>query len=540
MKVIKRESGMLSNYGNPGRQKLLRSKIIFCLLLFHFFFATGRIFSQSFSPGVHETKRPNIIWIIADDLGYSDLRSYGNQKINTPNIDGLGKTGVRFTEAYATAPICAPSREGMITGRYQQRFGAEFMPYESFMPSYLHNIRRHFLRTWENEPGLKMIKRKIPVNEKDVVTGLPFSEITIAQLLKGEGYQTGFVGKWNEGMGEDFYPNERGYDYNYSFSGALTRYVDYPVDTGRYVDQRLPWAFSDVAAWAPRYGTSAIMEGQKEVKDTGYLTFSFADKAVDFIERHKKVPFFLTLSFNAPHDPFQAPKEYVNRATGTTDPVKKVYYAMIMAMDDAIGTVLQKLKAEGLENNTIIFFISDNGGATYTRATDNAPLRGGKCTHFEGGLTVPFLIDYPGRWQHSIVYDKPVSSLDIFATIAAISGSSLPQDRVYDGVNLLPFLDYSSNKWPHEELFWRNGYSKAYRKGYWKLYVNEKSKKIYLFDLLNDREESQDVSKKNPLILKEMQDGLKHWEQTQTIQPRWPSAADLKIKVSGKVFYFPS
>ncbi len=499
-----------------------------------FFITTGTSFQQK------QTYRlPNVILIVADDLGYSDLSSYGNRYIQTPNIDNLGKDGIRFTQAYVSAPICAPSRAGILTGRYQERFGSEFMPYDQFDPEFMKNFRHHYAAIRKKTPGLKNLNIHLFINRNNFNDGLPVSELTIAQLLKQKGYATGLVGKWNVGVGDGFYPYQKGYDYSYYFEGALTRYVDDPVDTSRYINQHLPWSFSEPTAWTPRYGSTDIREGSSIVKDTGYLTFSFANKAVNFIERNKNNPFFLTLTFNAPHDPFQVPKEYFNRIKGVTDTVKRVYYGMIEALDYAVGQVMQKLQNEGLDKNTLVIFLSDNGGATYTRATDNAPLRGGKCTHFDGGLLVPFFIKYPGAIHSNTVYDAPISSLDIFTTIAAASQAALPQGRIYDGVNLLPYLQGKPDSLPHNIFYWRNGYSQAIRKGNWKLYINEKSKKTFLFNLGTDREELHDLSARNPAIVKELLNELKQWEQTQFIQPRWRSDADLLIDVNGEKFYFP-
>ena len=264
-----------------------------------------------------------------------------------------------------------------------------------------------------------------------------------------------------------------------------------------------------------------------------------AGKGIDFIERNKTKPFFLTLSFNAPHDPFQVPKKYYERIQTETDSVRRVYSGMIEALDDAVGTVLQKLQQEGLTDNCLIFFISDNGGATYTRATDNAPLRGGKATHFDGGISVPFFIKYPNGLHARQTYSHPVSSLDIFSTIVAVSGAALATDRTYDGVNLLPYLTNDSLL-PHLDFFWRSGYSKAFRRGDWKLYVNEKNKVTYLFNIAEDRAEKHDRSKDRPDKLKELQDALKDWEQKNSVPPLWPSAADVLIEVNGKWFRFPS
>ncbi|MBL0130742.1 MAG: sulfatase-like hydrolase/transferase [Chitinophagaceae bacterium] len=395
---------------------------------------------------------PNIILIIADDLGFSDLASYGNKNVHTPHIDALGLKGVRFTQAYVTSPICAPSRMGIMTGRYQQRFGAEFMLFDKFDPSVKKKIIRHFFSLKKKPVGIATLKPDFLLNRSVYVTDLPASEITLAELLKQKGYATGYVGKWNLSSSPTVFPDQHGFDYSYYFDGALSRYVDDPVDTSQYINMHLPWAFSEIPAWAPRQGSTAIKEGRTIIKDPDYLTFSLADKGIDFIEHNKSNPFFLTLSFNAPHDPFQVPKKYFNRIQGVTDSVKRVYYGMIEALDDAVGIVLQKLEQEGLTDNSLIFFISDNGGATYTRATDNAPLRGGKATHFDGGISVPFFIKYPRGFPAREIYSQPVSSLDIFSTIAAVSGAAIDEGRKYDGVNLLPFLT-DDLALPHRDFF---------------------------------------------------------------------------------------
>lgn len=483
--------------------------------------------------------RPNIILIVADDLGYSDLRSYGNLFIHTPNIDSLGIGGIRFTRAYVTSPICSPSRMGIITGRYQNRFGSEYMPYDKFDPAFVKYLRKHYFSLRKEIPGLRTLKPHYTLNRSKYQTGLDLNEITLGQLLKKNNYATGLVGKWNLGEDDGNHPYERGFDYSYYFNGALTRYVDDPVDTSRFINQHLPWSFSELPAWQPRGGATAIREESNIVKDTGYLTFSLAEKGIDFIDKNKDHPFFLMLTFNAPHDPFQVPKNYFDRIQNVRDSVKRVYYGMIEALDDAVGKIVEKLRAGHIEDNTLILFISDNGGATYTRATDNAPLRGGKCTHFEGGLMVPFFIKFPAAIHDSKVYDKSVSSLDIFATIAAVANLQLPSDRPYDGTNLIPFLTNNSG-FPHEIFYWRSGYSKAICKANWKLYINKKSKKKFLFDLSKDIEEKNDLSSGMPDKVNELMHDLDVWEKTQTVKPAWPSAADVVIEVDGEEYYFPS
>lgn len=482
---------------------------------------------------------PNVVLIIVDDLGHNDLASYGNIHVRTPHIDSLGIQGVRFTQAYVTSPICAPSRMGIITGRYQQRFGAEFMLYDKFDPSVRKKITRHFLSFKKKPAGIATLKPDFFLDRSVYVTDLPAGEITIAEMLKQKGYSTGYIGKWNLTSSPTVYPDMHGFDYAYYFDGALSRYVDDPVDTSLYINMHLPWAFSEIPAWAPRHGSTAIKEGRVLVKDSGYLTFSLASKAIDFIERNKTTPFFITLSFNAPHDPFQVPKTYYNRIHTETDSVRRVYSGMIEALDDAVGAVLEKLRQEGLTDNCLVLFTSDNGGATYTRATDNAPLRGGKATHFDGGIAVPFFIKYPNGLEARQAYNNPVSSLDIFSTIAAVTGSTLAPDRAYDGVNLLPLLTQDSVR-PHQDFFWRSGYSKAFRRGDWKLYVNEKNRVKFLFNLLEDPAEKFDRSKTNAAKLKELQEALKDWEEKNSVPPLWPSAADVLIEVNGKWYRFPS
>lgn len=499
---------------------------------------TGLLFLISSNSLTAQTP-PNIILIIVDDLGYSDLAGYGNKKVRTPHIDSLGIKGTRFTQAYVTSPICAPSRMGIITGRYQQRFGAEFMLYDKFDKSVKKKIKKQLFSSKKKSEGVATLKPDLFLNRSVYVTDLPASEITIAEMLKQKGYATGYVGKWNLSSSPNVFPDMHGFDYAYYFDGALSRYVDDPVDTSRYINMHLPWAFSEIPAWAPRHGSTAIKEGRIIVKDTGYLSFSLANKGIDFIERNKTKPFFLTLSFNAPHDPFQVPKTYYNRIKNEPDSVKRVYSGMIEALDDAVGTVLKKLDREGLTDNCLIFFTSDNGGASYTRATDNAPLRGGKATHFDGGILVPFLMKYPNGFKATQTYTHPVSSLDIYSTIAAVSSAALATDRIYDGVNLLPYLTNNSLL-PHLDFFWRSGYSKAFRRGNWKLYVNEKNKITYLFNIAEDVSEKNDRSKKEPAKLKELQDALEEWEKKNSVAPLWPSAADVLIEVNGKWFRFPS
>ncbi len=484
---------------------------------------------------VAASRKPNVIVILADDLGYSDLSSYGNRVVSTPHIDALGKEGVRFTQAYVTAPICSPSRAGLFTGRYQQRFGYEFMPHNIPDLEALPESVRQQQQAFQKSVG----SFREPVENVAVYNaipkGIPASETTLAEFLKNQGYRTGLVGKWHLGETEGFYPDQHGFDYSYYFQGGGTIYYTDTTDKA-YVNKRLPWCMTDWSMWqARKTGANAIREGRTVVDDKQYLTFSLAQKATSFLEQNKDNPFFLYLTFNAPHDPFQAPKGYFEKFAEEKDTTKRIYYAMISALDDAVGQVTQKVRDLGLEKNTLIVFISDNGGATYTRATDNYPLRGGKMSHFEGGFSVPFFLKYPGIVPAGKVYNQPVLSLDIYGTVAGILGTS-PK---LDGVNLIPYLTRQQKSRPHESIFWRSGYSKAFRKGDWKLYVNERNQKVMLFDLSKDRSETTDLSGTHPQKLAELLRDLQCWEKDEIQPPRWKNGSNATIQVNGENYFFP-
>ncbi len=478
--------------------------------------------------------KPNIIVILADDLGYSDLASFGNPVVKTPNIDALGKEGVRFTQAYSSAPICSPSRAGLITGRYQQRFGFEFLvPQDQGAQPTPQQLQQ--FASFQKQVG------SFPEEGVDVETfakigkGLPATEISLASLLKQNGYKTAIVGKWHMGETEGFYPQQRGFDYHFGFYSGLSLYA--PESNPAVVDKHLPWALSESVAWH-RNGSNRIVRNNVTVDEKQFLTDKFADEAISYIEQNKNNPFFLNLPFNAPHDPLQAKQSDFDLYPQVTDSTKRVYYGMITGLDNAIGRIHKRLKELGLDQNTLIVFTSDNGGATYTRATDNKPLRGGKLSHFEGGYSVPFFIKYPGKVPAGKVYDLPVSNLDIFATTTAVAGVNLPTDREYDGVNLLPYISNQKADRPHQTLFWRSGYSKAIRKGDFKLYINERNKKQLLFDLSKDRSETTDLAQANPTKVKELLEELKKWE-SKLQQPTWPNRTNSTIDVNGEKYFFP-
>jgi arylsulfatase A-like enzyme len=409
-------------------------------------------------------KQPNIVVIISDDMGYADIGCQGCKDIPTPNIDSIARKGVRFTSGYVSCPVCSPTRAGLSTGRYQQRFGHEF-------------------NTGPPPGGLRE------------QVGLPLTEVTIADILKAAGYVTGAVGKWHLGMAPHFHPFKRGYDEFFGFLHGGHSYID------------------------PGLGTfNPILRGTEPVDEKEYLTDAFSREAVAFVERHRKERFFLYLAYNAVHTPMQSPQRYRDSFKHITNPKRRIYAGMLTAMDEGIGKLLVKLRELGLEKDTLLFFINDNGGPTGANGSRNEPLRATKGTMYEGGIRVPFMVKWPGRLKAGSTYDKPVISLDILPTAAAAGGAELPAGRKLDGVNLLPYLTGENKQPPHEALFWRSGLNHAARKGDWKLV--KMGDHTGLYNLASDIGESKDLKAEKPDVFKEMQDAYEQWNW-QMIEPVW-------------------
>jgi len=409
-------------------------------------------------------KRPNIIVIVSDDMGYADIGCQGCKDIATPNIDSVAQKGVRFTNGYVSCPVCSPTRAGLATGRYQQRFGHEY-------------------NTGPPPSGL------------DEHVGLPLTEVTIADVLKSAGYVTGAVGKWHLGMAPHFHPFKRGYDEFFGFLHGGHSYID------------------------PGLGTfNPILRGTEPVDEKEYLTDAFSREAVAFVERHKSETFLLYLAYNAVHTPLQGPERYKDSFKDITNAKRRVYAGMLRAMDEGIGALLAKLTELGIEDDTLVVFINDNGGPTPANGSDNGPLRATKGTMYEGGIRVPFMVQWPGRLKAGQVYEHPVIALDILPTVAAAAGADLPKDRKIDGVNLLPYLMGKSKQPPHEMLFWRRGQNYAARKGNFKLVKMDGETELY--DLASDIGESRDLSSQRPEVLEQMQKAYEKWN-SQMIEPVW-------------------
>lgn len=461
---------------------------------------------------------PNVIILFADDLGKYDISLYGGQDVLTPEIDALAHSGVTFTNGYCTSPICSPSRAGLLTGRYQQRFGHELQPGDGYLPNRLAiwlGKTLIFRDQWRLEGS-----KSYPNAASAASQGMRQSEITFADVAKTQGYATAAIGKWHLGHGPGLTPQERGFDYFYGFLHGASLYS--PLDDPNIVYHHHGNIVDIVARIMKRKGLRAIQRNGAVIEEGTYLTQKFAEESCAFIEKNKEKPFVLYVPFNAPHEPFQAPKAYFDQFSHVEDKNKRTYYAMISALDDAVGAIVDKVRDVGLEKKTIIFFISDNGGATYTEATTNAPLKGGKLNEFEGGINVPFVMRWPGTLPPETTYDGLVSTLDVFTTMAANIHAPLPQDRPYDGVDLIEKVLRQEPS--HEALFWRSGSAKAVRKGDWKLVISERTRKAWLYNLAGDISESKDLSEENPGKMAELRAALAAWEAG-LFQPLWPSNA---------------
>jgi len=398
--------------------------------------------------------KPNIVVILSDDQGYGDASCYEHPpEVRTPNIDRLAASGIRFTDGYASGWVCAPTRAGLLTGRYQQRFGFYRAP--------------------------------------DSRIGMPTSEITIADILKQHGYATGVFGKWHVGLGTEYHPLQRGFDEFYGFLGhGAHDYFDLKPKEGKEFN--------------------AIYRNDKIISDTGYLTDNLGREAVSFVERHKNEPFFLYLPFNAVHWPMHAPKEDIERFD-TKDENRNILMAMLHRMDAAIGTVLDTLRQTGADENTLIFFFSDNGGAK-KNSSNNGSLRDYKGSSYEGGVRVPFIVSWPGELPQGTVCREPVISLDILPTICAAVGISLPGDRVYDGRNMLPMLRGEATEPLHEALFWDGAETHwGVRMGKWKL-VHTRKEAFELYDLEVDTSETNNLAEEHPEIVEQLKRKYLEWK----------------------------
>ncbi|MCG8541162.1 MAG: sulfatase-like hydrolase/transferase [Clostridia bacterium] len=466
--------------------------------------------AEAASGAASNMQSPNIILIVADDLGVNDLSISGNILSRTPFIDSLGTEGVNYANAYVTSPVCATSRAGLLTGRYQQRFGMEHNP---IVPSFAQAVV-------SGRFGGTRAGRYVDVPEAEATPrdwqGMPTEEITLAEILKDAGYVTSAVGKWHLGAAHGQSPNDQGFDDFYGFYGGGSLFAEKGDET--VVDAYLEWSGIDNFVW--RFLEYTLFRNGEPVEERDYMTYVFANEASSFIEKNRNNPFFLYLAFNAPHNPLQAPRDWYDAFDHIEDHHTRVYYAMIAAMDEAVGGILETLEAEGLAENTIVIFTSDNGGADYTRiAESNAPYRGWKASFWEGGIKVPLLLRWPAAIPTPQVEDQPVTMLDLVPTIANAAGADLPTDRAIDGRDLMS--DHIRDE--PRNLFWRNGHYRSVRSGDLKLIVSDLPERIWLYDLASDPTEQTNIADRRQEDVKRLRQLLDRHDEILADKPLWPS-----------------
>lgn len=426
--------------------------------------------------GLFGALNPNLLVILTDDQGYWDVGFNGCKDIPTPNIDRIAHEGIRFTNGYVTYPVCSPSRAGLMTGRYQGRFG------------------------YHRNPTL---------NPFDPMAGLPLEEENMAEILRKVGYHSGVIGKWHLGTHPKFRPNKRGFQEFYGFVAGGHQYFpeDLIYPDIESVDRKGGW-----------YNTK-LLRNETRIETDEYLTDELSNEAVDFIKRNQTKTFFLYLAYNAPHTPMQASQKYLDRFKHIEDPLRRTYAAMVSAVDDGVGRVLKTLDELNLAENTLVFFLSDNGGAT-NNGSINTPLRGHKGTVYDGGMRVPFAFRWPGKIPSGKDYDYPISSMDILATMVALTGVEIAKDRPLDGVNLLPYLTGEDSGRPHKNLFWLkwDADESAVRQEDDKLVVLPELDSVALYDLNSDIAEQDNRAKDKPVIAKRLQTELDAWKN-QMIPP---------------------
>ncbi len=425
------------------------------VLVFILFSSVGKTSAQN------KQTKPNFIIILADDLGYADLGFNGSKQIPTPNIDALAKAGISFTNGYVSAPVCSPSRAGLLTGKNQVRFG------------YDNNLG-------ENQPGFD-----------PEYMGLPLSEITLADRLKKLGYVTGLIGKWHLGHEPKFHPLKRGFDEFWGYTGGGHDYFSAEPNGNGY--------------------KAPIECNYKTPQTITYITDDKGDECADFIRRHKNEPFFLYASFNAPHAPMQATKADLELFKHIKDEKRRTYCDMVYRLDVTVGKILKTLEKEGLEENTVVVFLSDNGGPADSNASVNAPLNGQKGILLEGGIRVPFVIKWPGKLKAGVKIDAPVLSLDLLPTFVETAGGTISEKDDLDGVNLIPYLQGKTTEIPHQSMNWRFTISAAVRDGNWKL-IRLPDRLPMLFNLADDISEQNDVALQNLDRTKTMVKQLGTWD----------------------------
>jgi arylsulfatase A-like enzyme len=430
---------------------------------------------------VSASEKPNILVIVADDLGYGDIGVHGGKLVPTPNIDALAASGVRCTSGYVSCPYCSPTRAGMLTGRYQTRFGHEFNPHDG-------------------DPAK---------------LGLPLDQHTLADYLRSAGYATGLVGKWHEGFDAAHHPQSRGFDEFFGFLVGCHNFI-------LHKDAK--------SVFGTGYCQDMIYRGRELQKLDGYLTDHLTDEAIAFVDRYSDKPWFLYLAYNAVHTPLVILERHQDRIPAdVTDPNRRRYASLLLGLDDGIGQVMAHLRETGRDKDTLVFFFSDNGGPGHktplmgNNTALNTPLRGDKFQTLEGGIRVPMFVSWPGKLPAGQLYDHPVIALDVLPTALTAAGAQVPADC--DGVDILPHLTGASGVPPHTALYWRFGPQKAVRSGQWKLVdwrdlETGKGSGWQLYDLSSDIGEQHDLAASQPQVVAQLSRQWEEWN-TKNVAPLW-------------------
>jgi len=470
--------------------------------------------------------RPNVVLIVADDLGYNDLTFAGggvaSGAVPTPNIDSIARDGMQFTTGYTGNATCSPSRAAILTGRYPTRYGFEFTPVPKEFSRALAWIRRD-----DPKPPHYFADRAAEVPSLADL-GVPTSEITLAELLRARGYRTLGLGKWHLGEADRFRPTHQGFDEFLGFLGGASMFLD--PDDPKVVNSKQDFDPIDRFLWS-NLAFAVSKDGGPRFEPDAYMTDYLAREAARAIDANARRPFFLYLAFNAPHTPLQALKSDYDALVGIEDPALRTYAAMIRALDRGVGTVLAALRANGLEENTLVLFTSDNGAPDYVGLDAlNAPYRGWKMTFFEGGVRTPFFAKWPARIAPGSRFDAPVAHVDLFATAAGAAGAKLPTDRKIDGVDLLRRVRGEIGGRPRDAIFWRSGHYRALRADGWKLQVSVRPRRTWLFDLASDPTERHDLSAERPEKVAEMADLLAAQEK-EMVPPLWPALVEGSVAI---------
>jgi uncharacterized sulfatase len=473
---------------------------------------------------------PNIILILADDLGYNDISTFGGGvaggRVQTPNIDQLAAQGAVFEQAYAGNATCAPSRAMIMTGRYPTRTGFEFTPTPSGMAPMVSMVANSLDNGLPPGRFNDAVAEDAPSYEEQ---GLPGSEVTVAEVLQGKGYHTAHIGKWHLGRGQGFAPNDQGFDESLLMASGL--YL--PENDPGVVNAKLDFDPIDQFLWARlNFAASFNNGGDERFEPGGYLTDYWTDESIKVIRANRNRPFFLYLAHWGTHTPLQATREDYE-AVGDIKPHRlRVYAAMIRALDRSVGRIMATLEEEGLADNTVVLFSSDNGGPGYIGLPEvNAPFRGWKITNFEGGLRVPMFVKWPSRIAPGTRVEAPVAHIDMMPTMTAAAQAAPPQGVAIDGLDLLPLATgEGAQDWSRETLFWQSGYYRVVRHGDWKLQVSDNPDKDWLYDLAEDPTEQNNLADLRPDKLGELK-ALLEAHRASAREPLYPFVSEMPVAV---------